>query len=230
MGKGLFIVIEGSDANGKATQSQLLLERLPKEKQPVLLSFPQYEQPYGKLIRQYLNDDAPTRDPAYASLLYAADRATQKAFIEDHLEKGGWIIADRFTPSTLAHQLARLHEAPEAEREQFTSWVENMEYTILDIPQPDVVIILDIDHELSLHLLAERRQNRTEGYRDIAEDDAEHLRIAAEEYQKLADRKGWTLLHCSQNGQFLPKQQISDMVMQAVENAARMRYAEETKS
>lgn len=59
MGKGKLIIIEsGSDASGKATQSQRLYERLIQEgKKCLKITFPDYDSDSSALVKMYLNGD-----------------------------------------------------------------------------------------------------------------------------------------------------------------------------
>ena len=56
MSKGKFIVIEGLDGSGKATQTKLICEKLTKKnKKFCKLSFPNYDEPSSALVKMYLN-------------------------------------------------------------------------------------------------------------------------------------------------------------------------------
>ena len=73
------IVIEGTDASGKQTQSELLYEYFKKENTNVVrLCFPDYESPSSSLVKMYLNGDfgktPDAVDGKIASIFYAADR------------------------------------------------------------------------------------------------------------------------------------------------------------
>ncbi len=79
MKKGKFIVLEGVDGSGKATQTKLLIERLKKEKIKVKsIDFPQYYNNFfGEFIGECLRGDYGdfiNLDPKIVSVLYAADR------------------------------------------------------------------------------------------------------------------------------------------------------------
>ena len=80
MGKGKLIIIEsGSDASGKATQSQRLYERLISEgKECLKITFPDYASDSSALVKMYLNGDFGKDpndvSPYISSTFYAADR------------------------------------------------------------------------------------------------------------------------------------------------------------
>src|SRR3989344_7282631 len=75
---GKFIVIEGTDGSGKATQTGLLVERLKAIGRKVaMVDFPRYGNPSGYFIEKYLNagyGDMSEIGPEKASLFYALDR------------------------------------------------------------------------------------------------------------------------------------------------------------
>lgn len=71
--KGKLIIIEsGSDASGKATQTEILYERLKKEGYMIKkVEYPNYESPSSALVKMYLKGDfgknASDVDPYIAS-------------------------------------------------------------------------------------------------------------------------------------------------------------------
>ena len=87
MKKGFFIVIDGTDGSGKATQTKLLAEKLKKSGRKVkTIDFPQYENNFfGKMVGRYLSGEfgkSSEVSPYLASILYAGDRFEEKEPIE----------------------------------------------------------------------------------------------------------------------------------------------------
>lgn len=77
--KGKVIVIEGLDGSGKATQTQILFDRLLAERIKVRkVSFPDYQSPSSALVKMYLSGEFGTNPEdvnAYAAaVFYAVDR------------------------------------------------------------------------------------------------------------------------------------------------------------
>ena len=76
---GKLIVFEGTDGSGKATQSQLLGQRLEREGISFRrINFPRYGKPSAAMVEEYLNGNlgkSPDDVNAYAaSMFYAMDR------------------------------------------------------------------------------------------------------------------------------------------------------------
>src|SRR3989344_6081216 len=100
---GKFIVIDGADATGKKTQTELLEKRMRQEGFSVVrLAFPRYEHDSSYLVRMYLgrdNPDAPALvrsqeklGPHFASLFYALDRREAAHDIRSFLEAGTHVV------------------------------------------------------------------------------------------------------------------------------------------
>lgn len=126
--KGKLIVLEGIDGSGKETQSNLLEKKLKEKGREVMhISFPDYESPSSALVKMYLKGDFGKNpedvNPYAASLFYAVDRfASYRMKWKDFYEKGGIVIADRYTTSNMVHQMTKYED--EVKRKDFLSWLE----------------------------------------------------------------------------------------------------------
>ena len=100
-GPGRLIALEGIDGCGKSTQAGLLAERLG-----ALLTFEPGATRLGASLRTLLLDrDQPSPGERTEALLLAADRAQHVAeVIRPALDRGDWVVTDRFSASTLAYQ------------------------------------------------------------------------------------------------------------------------------
>jgi len=216
MKRGLHIVLEGPDASGKKTQSERLVERLiAADIDAIRVAFPQYDEPYGRLIREYLDGESLSHDPLYASILYAADRREKAPFIREQLQDGNWVICDRYVESNLAHQVARVHSA--VERERLAKWINTTEYDVLGTPRADLTILLNVNYQICHEKARERRNAAV----DIHEQDEEHLRLSWERYQQLAKEGAWPVVNCSPHGVLLSREAISDLIWDIVQNFAK---------
>ena len=112
MSKGVFIVLEGIDGCGKTTQLQALYRWLPHSGlMPPGAQLVTTCEPGGTVLGLNLRElllhrsaaDQPV--PMAELLLYAADRAQHVAtVIRPALDRGDWVLCDRFTGSTAAYQ------------------------------------------------------------------------------------------------------------------------------
>lgn len=195
-GEGCFIVIEGGDCSGKTTQAGLLMEKLKEDGQEVkYLDFPTYkETPGGKVVKWYLEGEFGELDevpPEVACLAYAIDRYQFASENYKALDKGKILVANRYTQSNIGHQGGKFED--KQERVQFVDWIEKVESRM---PQPDVVVYLDLPVKISLKLKEKRGENQETDGEDIHEADIQHLKDARECYLETAERENWITIDC----------------------------------
>lgn len=218
--KGRLIVIEGLDGSGKNTQAKLLEESLRAAGCNVLkVSFPDYESQSSALVKMYLGGEFgsdPDSVNAYAaSCFYAVDRfASYKTKWGSHYNSGGIVIADRYTTSNAVHQCAKL---PEDHQEEYLRWLYEFEYSRIGIPQPDIVIYLRVDPDISQELMT-KRYGGSEDKKDIHEKDIDYLRRSRISADKCASRLGWKTVECIADGQMRSIEDISGEVSEIVRN------------
>ena len=145
---GILIAIDGVDASGKQTQTELLKKRLENNELKIKsVSFPAYDNPSSTLVKMYLNGefgDKPSDVNAYAtSTFFAADRfATYKTDWGKDYENGTLILADRYVSSNLIHQASKIEN--QEEKDKFLTWLDDLEYNVYGLPRPNVTIFLDM--------------------------------------------------------------------------------------
>ena len=142
--KGYLIVIEGIDGTGKSTQATMLAEALRKSGREVVQSFEPTNGPWGKKLR----DSATTGRLSIEDELeyFINDRREHvEQLIIPTIKSGGIVILDRYYFSTMAYQGARGID-PEVIR------VKNETFA----PQPDTLIILDLDVDIALQRIGVR--------------------------------------------------------------------------
>ena len=107
MSLGHFIAFEGGEGCGKSTQARLLAEALQDRGREVVLT----REPGGtrgaEAIRALLLDPPVGEgwDAKAEALLFAAARADHVAkLIRPALERGAWVVCDRFVDSSRAYQ------------------------------------------------------------------------------------------------------------------------------
>ena len=127
-------------------------------------------------------------------------------------EAGELILANRYTTSNAVHQASKLERA---EREAFLSWLFDLEYRRLELPEPDLVVYLDLPVELTERLLRARRE-RTHTQADIHEQDEAYLRSCRENAREIARDLGWRRIDCSRNGDLRTPEDIHREVWELV--------------
>ncbi|MGI6012942.1 MAG: dTMP kinase [Oscillospiraceae bacterium] len=214
-----FIVIEGIDGSGKSTQYRLLCERLTAEGHDFRkLVFPRYDNPSSALIRMYLNGEFgshPADVSAYAaSAFFAVDRyASYKTVWQDDYQNGRLILSDRYTTSNAVHQGSKL---PEEALPDYLSWLRDFEFQRMALPEPDLVLYLDVDAETSLAQLS-LRQHATNTQADIHEQDTDYLRACVRTGRYAADYFGWKRICClNPDGSMRGIEEIHETVYTAV--------------
>ena len=104
---GHLITFEGHEGGGKSTQANLLAELLRARGIEVVTTREPGGTPTGEIIRDLLQNDL-SREPlcdATEALLFCASRAQLcRNVLAPALERGAWVVLDRFTDSTLAYQ------------------------------------------------------------------------------------------------------------------------------
>lgn len=175
-----FIVIDGLDGCGKATQTELLREALEKMgKKVVKISFPKYDSDSSAAVRMYLNgelgNDPSKLNPYMCGTFYAVDRFIQyvtdwkKYFDEDD---NTVIIADRYLSANIIHQAGKIESREE--RLRYAYWNYGLECDRCGLPKENMTIVLTIKPEISQKLMSQR-YNGDESKRDIHESSLDYL-------------------------------------------------------
>ena len=202
---GKLIVFEGIDGSGKSTQAALLLKRLKAE----YIDFPQYGNWSASFVEKYLRGEI-AADPFQASVFFALDRFSAKEKIVSWLESGSNVISNRYVHSSIAHLGAKMEE-----RGKFFSWIERLEFEILGLPKPDLVLLLDMPAQGGMVGKKGKREYLKGRKMDIHEADMEQQEEAAKIYKRLAENEGWVRIECFRD-HMLPEEEISSKVWEAV--------------
>jgi dTMP kinase len=176
-----FIVIDGLDGCGKATQTELLRQELEKRgKKVVKIDFPKYDSDSSAAVRMYLNgelgDNPEELNPYMCGTFYAVDRFIQymtdwKKYFEE--DDNTIVIADRYLSANIIHQGGKIES--KSERDKYIKWCYTLECNLCGLPVEDATIILKITPEVSQKLMSER-YNEDETKKDIHENNVEYLK------------------------------------------------------
>lgn len=196
---GKLIIMEGLDGSGKGTQAELLARRLTEQGRTLRkITFPDYASDSSALVRMYLagkfGDKPDDVNPYAASSFYLVDRyASYKMNWGGFYQDGGLVISDRYTTSNAVHQCAKL---PPEQWDAFLDWLFDFEYHKIGIPEPDRVIYLAVDPEVSQRLMT-ARYHGDESKKDIQEKDTEYMARARAAAEYCAKTLGWRRIECT---------------------------------
>jgi dTMP kinase len=227
--KGKFIVIDGSDGSGKATQSALLMDRLTKEGHTVrMVDFPEY---YKNFFGGFIGECLANKEynflhvhPKIASTLYAADRFESKEKIELWLKKGYVVVANRYVSANQIHQGGKIKDP--SKRKEFLRWLDDMEHRVFGIPRPDIVTYLDLPVPVVRKLMAERNKNQTRAYlknkKDVHEASLDFLKNSRNAALWLSDELPYfRKIECAPKGSIISREEIHEMVFKEVKKIVK---------
>ena len=141
MKSGMFIVFEGIDGSGKSTQAKMLKEALERNGIDALLTKEPTDGPIGQIIRKGLRNEM-NLSMRTLQLLFTADRSYHlENTIIPALRRGKVVISDRYFYSTIAYGMLELEK----------EWLKKINSKFLE---PDVVLFIDTDPEISLQRLS----------------------------------------------------------------------------
>jgi len=232
----MLVAFEGIDGSGKGTQARLLCDRARREGfTSRVISFPQYGQNvFADAIVDYLAGRFGSVDEVHgklAALLYAGDRFSTKSTLEDMVRENELVVCDRYVPSNAAYQAAKL---PQAERIKFIRWLYSVEYGAFKLPEPQLVLLLDMPVSDAQRLVSKKpprdqlglfADDAPLGYTsqkaDIHEVDSSFLGRCREVYEYLAENDShgsWIKLSCVDGrGRLKARESISEETWEAVE-------------
>ena len=217
---GKLIVIEGScDGVGKSTQYKLLIDRLRKETGITTHHFPSYGTYQGRPVEEYLKGNygkISELSPYFVNSLYAQDRAiTWITGLKEEYEKGGIIVLDRYTTSSLIYQSSVIEN--QKEREEFIDYIYDYEYHKLGIPEPDLVIFLHAPFETIRELKSKRKEN--DGIKnDIHERDLEFMKNVSDTSTSIAEKFNWSFIECTKDSEMRTPEEIHEEIYSLVKN------------
>ena len=150
--RGRFITIEGTEGVGKTTNIAFIKQWLDDNK----ISFVSTREPGGtplaEEIRQLLlsNREEQVCSKAELLMMFAGRAQHIDKIIEPELDKGHWVLCDRFTDATYAYQGAG--------REMGDELIASLETMVQGSMRPDLTLLLDIPVELGLERAGKRSQ------------------------------------------------------------------------
>ena len=177
-GRGRFITFEGGEGSGKSTQIKTLAERLEAAGIRTLVTREPGGTPGAEALRHVvLSGMGKLLGPDLESLLFAAARDDHvHGVIAPALDKGIWVLCDRFADSTRAYQGKLGKVDPDL--------LAAMERVTIGDLGPDLTLMLDLPVEIGM-ARASARRGEAKPDRFEAEGLAFHQRLR-EAYQEIA--------------------------------------------
>ncbi len=198
----MFITLEGPEGSGKTSQLPLLAEYLRQNGYDVLTTREPGGTSIGEQVRTVLHNlENKEMNPRTEILLFQASRAQLvEQVIRPHLTRGGVVISDRYSDSTLAYQGYGHQIDVESLRVLVTFATGGL--------VPDLTILMDVDVETGLR----RKELKGEWNRLDAYDLEFHQRVRRGYYQLVeAEPERWVKVDASQ-----PPRKVQEDLRQVV--------------
>ena len=171
---GKFITLEGIEGSGKSTSLETIQSFLESRDIQFITTKEPGGGSIGKELRSLLLNKESKISSEVELLLMMADRKNHlDNIVLPSLEKGTWVISDRYLDSTYAYQGGG--------RGIDISKIDNL-VNLLNIPLPHLTLLFDLSPDIAL----ERAKNRSELDRFEQEPLAFHGRIR-DEYLRLSE-------------------------------------------
>ena len=147
---GAFITIEGLEGVGKSTCLNIIQDELSKQGYDVLITREPGGTELGEKLREWILSGEPGSLSATTEvmLMFAARSHHLEKVIRPALDKGRWVICDRFTDATFAYQGG----GRGASRE----WLESLKKNVQGTLEPDLTLLLDAPAEVGLARISNR--------------------------------------------------------------------------
>lgn len=183
MVRGKLITFEGPEGAGKSTQAAMLIAKLEARGLEVVYTREPGGTKLGEAIRGVLQYNAAGEDPCPESevLLFEASRAQLvRQVIQPALDRGAWVLCDRFADSTTAYQGFGRGFSVEL--------METINRFAIGTAMPDMTILLDVNVSLGMQRCAKRQVGKKIQYDRIESEALEFHEKVRQGYLELARR------------------------------------------
>ena len=150
--RGKFITLEGAEGVGKSTNMTFVTNYLHEKKVPVVVTREPGGTPLAEQIRELV---LAKRDEDMASmtellLIFAARAQHLATVIVPALERGEWVLCDRFTDATYAYQGGG--------RGLSVQVIAELENLVQQQLRPDLTLLLDVDTVTGMERVKQRAE------------------------------------------------------------------------
>lgn len=220
----MFIVIEGTDGSGKATQTKLLLEYLEKNgKKTYTFDFPRYEEnSFGGLAGRALKGEFGVfkeMSPYFAVLPYMIDQYLASRSIENS-RNGAYVVCNRYVTTNFAYRAAQIHNP--VKRKEYRAWLYKAAFEDLGMSKPDLVIVLFVPPKISQKLILQKEKRaylKGNQKKDQFERDVAYQEEVAKCYKQMVKEKPeWKMVNCvDEKGNLKSVEEIHKEIVRLVE-------------
>lgn len=182
--RGRFITLEGIEGAGKSTVTAALARELTAEGRVVRSTREPGGTPLAEKIRRVVLERGDEHvSPETETLLMFASRAIHlDNLVRPAIERGEWVLCDRFTDATRAYQGAG--------RGIQASFIEALAHTVHRGLEPDLTLLLDLPVEVGLERARQRRLAAGEAVTDRFEaENRQFFERVREGYLEIARRE-----------------------------------------
>lgn len=145
---GKFITLEGMDGAGKSTHIPNIIAALQARGHEVVSTREPGGTALGERLRELLLHE-PMHAETETLLMFAARREHIASIISPALNRGAYVLSDRFTDATYAYQCGA--------KGVLASKVQSLETWVQEALQPDITLLFDVPVEVSIERLATAR-------------------------------------------------------------------------
>jgi len=140
--KAKFITLEGIEGSGKTSSLKSITDLLDKKNISYIVTREPGGSSIGKELRAILLDPDTEISSEVELMLMLSDRKDPvEKIILPSLEKGNWVVSDRFMDSSIAYQGG----GRQLDKKLIISLTD-----YLNLPQPDLTLLFDLPVEVSL--------------------------------------------------------------------------------
>ena len=220
----VFVVIEGVDSAGKATQTKLLTDKLKAMGKVVeTFSFPTKDHRSTTFIDKFQAGELGHPDwvdPYIASLYYSIDRFAHHATLTKKIQVYDVVIAEKYAISSFLKRWTQyLQEGNEDAMREFFSWLYDLEFQKAKLPYPDKIFFLSMSIK---NIEANIRKDHEKRLLWIDQLDENHL--LQQKYGQLIGKEflpwyfeNYEIINCEDdNGRLLTPQAIHQKILAKV--------------